>query len=143
MTSNPGVAPPVLIHHLRHNKVLHERVVFLVITTDNVPDVPAAQRIEIVDLFQGLLHVTAHYGFMQTPNVPQVIAACNAAGLDLKLEETTFYLGRESLLTTGHGRLPRWRKRLFTFLARNSRTPLDYFEIPPDRVVEIGMQIPL
>jgi KUP system potassium uptake protein len=143
MTSNPDVAPPVLLHHLRHNKVLHERVVFLVITTENVPEIAPERRVDIVNLFQGLHHVTARYGFMQTPNLPQIMEACRAAGLDLELEDTTFYLGRESLLLTGVAPLARWRKRLFNFLTRNSVPPSFYFGIPADRVVEIGMQIPL
>jgi KUP system potassium uptake protein len=99
--------------------------------------------VEITDLFQGVNYVVAHYGFMQTPNLPELLAACSAAGLELPIDQTTFYLGRESLLTTGSSKLPGWRKRLFAFLARNSRAPSFYFGIPPDRVIEIGMQIPL
>jgi KUP system potassium uptake protein len=143
MTSNPGVAPPVVLFHLRHNKVLHERVVFLVIATESVPEIPLESRVEIKDLGQGLMHITARYGFMQTPNVPEILAACGAAGVALPIDEMTFYLGRETLLTTGDSRLARWRKRLFAFLTRNSRAPSFYFGIPPDRVVEMGMQIPL
>jgi KUP system potassium uptake protein len=143
MTSSPDVAPPVMLHHLLHNKVLHERVIVLVITTENVPDVPDHRRVEVEDLGQGIYHVTARYGFIQTPHVPDIIAAVRAKGLDLVLEDTTFYLGRESLLPTGMARLMRWRKRLFMFLARNARSPTYYFGIPPDRVIEIGMQIPL
>jgi KUP system potassium uptake protein len=143
MTSNPGVAPPVVLFHLRHNKVLHERVVFLVIITESVPEVPLESRVEIMDLGQGLMHITARYGFMQTPNVPEILAACGAAGVALPIDDMTFYLGRETLLTTGDSRLARWRKRLFAFLTRNSRAPSFYFGIPPDRVVEMGMQIPL
>jgi KUP system potassium uptake protein len=99
--------------------------------------------VEITDLFQGVNYVVAHYGFMQTPDLPELLAACSAAGLNVPIEETTFYLGRESLVTTGASTMSRWRKRLFAYLARNSRTPSFYFGIPPDRVIEIGMQIPV
>jgi KUP system potassium uptake protein len=143
MTSTPGAAPLVLLHHLKHNKVLHKRVVVLVIVTENVPSVADERLVDVQDLGKGLYHVTARYGFMRTPNVPSIIAACAAKGLELPLSDTTFYLGRETLLPTGRSQLARWRKRLFMYLARNARSPSAYFAIPPDRVIEIGMQIEL
>jgi KUP system potassium uptake protein len=143
MSSNPDVTPPVLLHHLRHNKVLHERVVLLFIATERTPEVPEERRIEITDLGEGVYHVRAHYGFMQIPNVPALVSACRAAGLELPIDDTTFYLGRESLLPTGTARLARWRKRLFMFLSRNARPATYYYAIPPERVVEIGMQVEL
>lgn len=143
LSSSPDVAPLVLLHHLRHNKVLHERVVLLYIATDRVPEVPEDGRVELREAGDGFVFVTAHYGFMQTPNVPAIIATCRARGLELPLEDTTFYLGRESLLPTGPARLARWRKRLFTFLARNAPPATYYFAIPPERVIEIGMQVEL
>jgi KUP system potassium uptake protein len=143
MTSSPDVVPAVLLHHLRHNKVLHESVILLVVATRNVPLVAESDFVLVKDLGDGLTHVTAQYGFMQTPNVPSILAACRAKGLDVVMDETTFYLGRESLLPTGMSRLARWRKRMFMFLARNSRPATYYFGIPVDRVIEIGMQIQL
>ena len=143
LSSNPDFTPPVLMHHLRHNKVLHERVVLLFIATERTPEVPEVRRIEITDLGEGVSHVRAHYGFMQTPNVPALIDACRAAGLELPIDDTTYYLGRESLLPTGSSRLARWRKRLFMFLSRNARPATYYYAIPPERVVEIGMQVEL
>src|SRR5262249_34872786 len=127
----------------RHNKVLHQQVVLLVIETENVPEVYQGERVDIRALGDGLHHVTAHYGYMESPNVIEILAACKDKGLELLLDDTTFYLGRESLLPTGSARLARWRKRLFMFLARNARSPTYFFAIPPDRVIEIGMQIQL
>ncbi|MFI5288964.1 MAG: potassium transporter Kup [Polyangia bacterium] len=143
MTSNVDVAPPVLLHHLRHNKVLHERVALLAIETENVPEVPEARRLDIRELGGGLYQATAHYGYMESPNVIRILAAAKQRGLNLPLEETTFYLGRQSLLPTGRSRLARWRKRLFMFLTRNSRSPTYFYGVPPESVIEIGMQIEL
>ena len=143
MTSSADVAPPVLLHHLRHNKVLHQQVVLLVIATENVPEVPETRRLELHELGGGLYQVTARYGYMESPNVVRILAAAKGRGLDLPLDDITFYLGRQSLLPTGGSRLWRWRKRLFMFLARNSRSPAYFYAVPPDRVIEIGMQIEL
>jgi KUP system potassium uptake protein len=143
MTPMPNVAPPVMLHHLRHNKVLHEKVIVLVIVNENVPDVPEAKRIDIKELGKGLFQVWAHYGFMESPDVPRILDACTAAGMRVVLRETTFYLGRESILPTGRTRIARWRKRLFMFLARNAPSSSDYFGIPPGQVIEIGMQLQL
>jgi KUP system potassium uptake protein len=143
MTSTPDVAPPVLLHHLRHNKVLHERVVLLHVRTEGVPEVASAERVTVRELGHGLVEVIARYGFMETPVVPDIARACTEKGFPLVMGETTFYLGRETLLATGSGRMMRWRKRLFMFLSRNARHPTFYFRIPPDRVVEMGMQVDL
>ncbi len=143
MTSSAGFAPPVLLHHLRHNRVLHERVILLTVRTENVPEVPAKDRVEIRELPHGFWAVTARYGFVQMPNVPDIARACTENGLALAMDDATFYLGRETLLPTGSGQMMRWRKRLFTFLTRNSRPPTFHYRIPVDRVVEMGMQIEL
>jgi KUP system potassium uptake protein len=143
MSSVPDVAPPVLLHHLRHNKVLHEHVILLNVRTRSSPEVPQSARVTTEDRGHGIHVATAHFGFMQTPSMPEVMKALLAAGLPAAMEDTTFYLGREALLPTGHARMARWRKRLFMFLSRNARSPTAYFRIPPDRVVEMGMQIEL
>ncbi len=143
LSTNPNLAPPVLLHHLRHNQVLHEKLLLMHILTERVPEVPGSDRIVFEDKGEGVWHVTVRYGFMQTPNVPLAIDACIAKGIPIDRDRLTYYLGRETLLPTGQARMMRWRKRLFMFLSRNSRPPTYYFRIPPDRVVEIGMQIPL
>ena len=141
MTSNPEGAPLVLLHHLRHNKTLLENVILLSILSANVPQVPDEERISVTDLGEGFWRVTAKYGFMEKANVPQVLAACRNMGVVADRRDTTYFLGRERLLPTGRARLARWRKKLYIFMSRNSRTATEYFAIPPNRVVELGAQL--
>jgi KUP system potassium uptake protein len=143
MTGNPDGAPVVLLHHIKHNKVLHEQVVLLSVLTDRVPEVPAQKRVHVKELGQGFFQVIAHYGFMQSPNVPDVIRRCKDAGLKTAEGDISYFLGRETLLTTGKSGLSRWRKLLFGFLSRNARPATSFFGIPPNRVVEMGAQIEL
>ncbi len=141
MTSNPEGAPLVLLHHLRHNKVLHEHVILLSILSANVPEVPEAERIEAAQLGHGFSRVTAKYGFMEKANVPSVLKRSVALGVEMDPKDLTYYLGRERLLPTGKARLARWRKKLYILLSQNSRSATEYFAIPPNRVVELGAQI--
>jgi KUP system potassium uptake protein len=144
MTSNADGAPPVLLHHFKHNKVLHEQVVLLAITTHHEPEVPPTERItQIRDLGHGFHQVTASYGFMQTPNVIEVLQRCTDRGLKVDRNDTSFFLGRETLLITERPGMARWRKILFAFLSRNARPANAFFRIPPNRVVELGTQIEL
>jgi KUP system potassium uptake protein len=136
--------PTVLLHHFKHNKVLHEQVVILSIATDAVPWVRDEQKIKLRDLGHGVWAVTAHYGFMESPDVTDILRRCNARGLVTNEADTSFYLGRETLIPTrGRRGMANWRKYLFRFLSRNARPATDFFAIPPNRVVEIGMQIEL
>jgi KUP system potassium uptake protein len=144
MTSNPDGAPPVLLHHFKHNKVLHQQVVLLSVATKHDPDVPKEERLERVnDLGHGFYQVTAVYGFMQTPNIQEVLELCGAAGLVTSKDDTSFFLGRETLLVTARRNMARWRKMLFIFLSRNARPANAFFRIPPNRVIELGTQIEL
>ncbi len=139
--SSTGV-PPVLLHHLKHNKVLHEKVVLLSFITEDVPHVAKQDRLEITDFGVDLYRVTAHYGFMEKPNVPDLLVQCHARGLQLKLQDTTFYLGRETILPEGKSAgMMRWRKKLFALMHRNAQSATAFFEIPANRVVELGAQI--
>ena len=141
MTSNPEGAPLVLLHHLRHNKTLLEHVILLSILATNVPYVPDEERITVTDLGEGFWRVVAKYGFMEKADVPQVLARCRALGVVADRRDTTYFLGRERLLPTGRMPLARWRKKLYIFMSRNSRTATEYFSIPPNRVVELGAQL--
>jgi KUP system potassium uptake protein len=143
MTSDVGIAPVVLLHHYKHNKVLHEKVVLLSVRTAAVPFVPQSERVEVRELGSGFFQIVGHYGFMQTPNVPEILRLAGAHGLSVKTSECSFYLGRETLLTTGPGKMWRWRKSLFAFLSRNARSATAFFGIPPNRVLELGTQIEL
>jgi len=141
MTSNPEGAPLVLLHHLRHNKTLLENVILLSILATNVPTVADEERITVTNLGEGFWRVVAKYGFMEKANVPQVLARCRDMGVVADRRDTTYFLGRERLLPTGRARLARWRKKLYIFMSRNSRTATEYFAIPPNRVVELGAQL--
>ena len=141
MTREPQGAPVVLLHHLKHNKVLHEQVVLLSILSEEVPEIPDAERITIERLTQGFYRITARYGFMETTDVPAILARAREAGIDSKPLDTTYYLGREQLIPTGTTPLWSWRKKLFVFMSRNSRSATAFYGIPPNRVVELGAQI--
>jgi KUP system potassium uptake protein len=144
MTSNPDAAPPVLLHHFKHNKVLHEQVVCLSILTHHVPEVPGAERLDMLnDLGKGVWQVRASYGFMQAPSVPEIMQRCRERGLITSEDDTSFFLGRETLVITDKAGMARWRKILFAFLSRNARPANAFFQIPPNRVVEFGAQIEL
>jgi KUP system potassium uptake protein len=148
MTSNVGVVPAVLLHHLKHNKVLHERVVLVSALTEEVPSVPEKERVVSDALGEGFYRVVAHYGFMETPDIPRLLESLpqrpppNVA-IPMNPMDTTFYLGRETLLPTGPGKLWYWRKKLFIIMARNAATASQFFGLPPNRVVEMGAQIQL
>jgi KUP system potassium uptake protein len=148
MTSNLGSAPPVMLHHVKHNKVLHERVILVSVLTEEVPSVPETERVVARDLGSGFFQVVAHYGFMEQPNIPALLeslATREGAGtrLEVKPLEVSYYLGRETLLSTGTASLATWRKKLFIVMSRNSATASAFFGLPPNRVVELGAQLQL
>jgi KUP system potassium uptake protein len=143
MTSNPEGTPRTLLHHFKHNKVLHERVILLCVVTDRTPEVPPAQRLEISELGHDFFLVLGHYGFMETPDVPTIITECAQRGILRDLSDVSYYLGRETLIPTSQRGLAQWRKRLFAFLSQNARPATAFFDIPPNRVVELGVQIEL
>lgn len=143
MTGNSDGIPPALLHNLKHNKVLHERVILLTILTEEVPRVGREQRVELRELGSGFYRMIAHYGFMEDPNALYVLGLARTQGLELRLMETTFFLGRETLLPSKKPGMAIWRERLFAFMARNAQHATAFFRIPPNRVVEIGLQVEL
>jgi len=138
MASSPEGMPNVLMHHLKHNKMLHDQVVLFSLAT--VP-VPTESHLEVRALEHGFFRVIAKVGFMQAPDVPRLLARCAELGLVVDPATTTYYLGRQTLLTNGRAPMARWRKVLFAFLSRNARPPTAFFRLPPNRVVELGLQI--
>ena len=142
MSSSPEGVPYALLHNLKHNKVLHETVVLMTVATEPVPRVAPEKRREVRRLGDGLYRVILHYGFMENPNVPRALKSCSR-DLDISLPRTTFFLSRETILPSPAPRLPLWRLRLFTGMARNTVSAVSFFRLPPDRVVEIGVQITL
>jgi KUP system potassium uptake protein len=141
MTQDAEGTPMALLHQLKHNQVLHEQVVLLTIMTLNEPIVDEEQRVTVVQLHAGFWRVIARYGFMETPNVPEVMKRAAAQGLATYRGRTSYFLGRETFIATGRSKMPHWRRALFVFLARNARSPTEFFGIPPNEVVELGAQI--
>ncbi|HEY7504329.1 MAG TPA: potassium transporter Kup [Gemmatimonadales bacterium] len=157
LTPDIGGAPPVLLHHLKHNKVLHEKVILMSVVTEEIPAVDEDERVDCEELGQGFYKVIAHYGFMESPEIPAALALLSKPGLDgrpvaIKAMETSFFLGRETLIATRNtppaapvsdtiGRMSMWRKRLFILMTRNARSATAFFGLPPNRVVELGAQI--
>jgi KUP system potassium uptake protein len=144
MTSDVNGVPAVLLHHVKHNRVLHEHVVLLSVTTLTVPEVPISQRATVTGLSEGFVQVKAQYGFMESPNVPDVLHRCaESGGFPVEDLHVSYYLGRETLLTSRKSELAHWQKRIFAFMSRNAQTATAFFNIPPNRVVELGTQVQL
>jgi KUP system potassium uptake protein len=143
MTSDADGIPPVLLHHLKHNKVLHEQVVLLSVVSKPVPYIDANNRVEVEALGAGFWRVKAMYGFMQTPLMRDIMTSARGSGLICSTGSTSYFLGREQLLPNGPARMTMWRKKLFILMMRNARSATAFFGIPPGRVVELGTQIEL
>jgi KUP system potassium uptake protein len=142
MNGTASRTPPALLHNLEHNKVLHERVVFVTAKTRQVPYVSEDDRLEIEDLGKGLYRVKVYYGFMDQPNIPAALIASAAKGLPpLDPADTTYFLGRETIISTARRGMASWREKLFALMSRNATTATAYMGIPPDRVVELGEQL--
>jgi len=141
MNGSAEGTPPALLHNFLHNRVVHEHVVLLTIVTEKVARVPQSERATLEDLSGGFRRVVAHFGFMETPDVPALLDQLEIP--HYALDYVTFFLGRETLLPTHRPGMALWRERLFAFLARNAQPATAFFGIPPSRVVEIGAQIEL
>src|SRR5256712_1836638 len=130
--------PPALVLNLTHNKVLHEKIVFLTVTTEDFPHVRAEQRVTVKRSGKGFHSVVARYGFMQDPDINEILAACKENGLSIPLEGTTFFLGRETLIASDRPGMAMWRERLFSFMSRNALRATAVFKIPPNHGFEVG-----
>jgi KUP system potassium uptake protein len=141
MTAQPRGIPPALAHNLRHNKMLHERVVLLTVSTAPVPHVAEEHRIMTDAIGYGIYSIRLVYGFMEDPHVPDALHAARAAGLDIDTGDITYFLGRETILVTGRRGMARWREKLFVLMTRNAVAPTSFFRLPAERVVELGVQV--
>jgi KUP system potassium uptake protein len=141
MTNSPVGTPSHLIHYFQYNHVLHRQVMLLTMSAVDYPRVPSVERLKIEALGQGFFRLQAFHGFMETPQVPKIMRQMERTGVKADPADTTFFLGRETLLTTGKSKMMRWRKLLFSFMSRNIQTPAIYFNLPPDRVVELGAEV--
>jgi len=135
------LVPHALLHNLKHNKVLHQRVILLTVRTANVPHVLLSRRVEVEELGQGFFRITAHFGFMDQPDVNSILRLAAPKGLQTAPLETSFFVGRETLVPAQRSTLPRWREGLFIALSHSAQSASDYFRLPTDRVVELGTQI--
>lgn len=143
MSGNPGGTPPALVHNLAHNKVLHEKVIFLTVVTEDVPHLDASERVTVKRLGKGFQEVVARYGFMEDPSILEIIDQCRLKGLTIPLEGATFFMGREELVSTDRPGMARWRERLFAFMSRNALRATAFFQIPSTQVFEVGAQVEL
>ncbi|HTE05413.1 MAG TPA: KUP/HAK/KT family potassium transporter [Planctomycetota bacterium] len=146
MTRDAHGTPLSLLHNIKHNHVLHKRVVILTILVEEVPHVPRGECVTVEVLPHGCWRIIARYGFMQDPNVPEILALAGEQGLDFQLARTTFFLSRETLVPSDIDALnfwSFWREKLFTTMSRNSQSATAFYRIPPDRVVEMGTQVEL
>jgi KUP system potassium uptake protein len=141
LTSRVDVVPVPLLHNLKHNKVLHERIVLLHVVTRHVPRVPPDRRLDVVHLGDNFHSVVAYYGFMQNPNVPRALARCSTQGLDFDMMATSFFLGRVTIVPERKSRLGVIRSKVFEAMHRNALPATEFFRIPPNRVVELGGQV--
>ena len=141
LAGNPEGTPLALLHNLKHNKTLHERVILLTVLIEEVPYVDQERRVEVTQLSNSFYRVIGRYGFMEDPQVPEVLALCKVHGLKVRDMETTFFLGRETIIASQRRGLARWRKHLFSLMSRNAQPATAYFRLPVNRVVELGMQI--
>ena len=144
LSSNTQVVPTTLLHNLKHNKVMHERVIFLTMTTEDVPRVDDDERIEVDILVpKSIYQVIVHYGFMENPDVMRVLKLLGHRGLRLELAETTFFMGKSTIARAEYRGLFTWRREVFRWMQRNSPSMVEYFNLPPDRVIELGTQLRL
>jgi KUP system potassium uptake protein len=157
MTGSRDGTPFPFVNNLRHNKVMHEHVLFLTFVTREVPHIPPSERLEIETILPertaalvegeftrglgGLHRVTIRMGFMDGADVQQVLGWCRHQGIDVQLNQTTFFLGRETVLATHKWGMALWRERLFAFMGKNAQSPALFFNIPPAQVIEVGMQV--
>jgi KUP system potassium uptake protein len=141
MTAQPRGTPPALAHNVRYNKVLHEHVVVLTVRTARVPHVPLEEQVEVESLGHGVYNLRVQYGFMQDPNVPETLMQAKGKGVAVDLEDVTYFLGRETIIVTRQDGMATWREKLFVIMARNAVRATAYFRLPPERVVELGVQV--
>ena len=141
LTSDPKSAPTALLHSLKHYKVLHEKNVILSVETTHTPRVDSDNRVRIEPVGSTFLRVLLRFGYMETPNIPRALAIARKLGWQFDIMSTSFFLSRRSLRPATHSGMPRWQDRLFIGLARSANDATDYFQIPTDRVVEVGTQV--
>ncbi|HEX6218165.1 MAG TPA: potassium transporter Kup [Sphingomicrobium sp.] len=141
MTSSASGVPHALLHNLKHNKVLHERIMLLTVRIEDVPYVPAEKRVEMTDYGSGFYRIKARFGFMEEIDVPAVLSRLEGCGPECKMMDTSFFLARQTLITSSRPGMAVWREKLFAWMLRNAESAMEFFKLPTNRVVELGSQV--
>ncbi len=141
LTGDANATPVALLHNLKHNRVLHETNVFVNVYVQEQPHVEPEQRLQVEPLGEGFWRVILRYGFMQDPDVPQALAGTRELGLELDPRMATYFLSRNTLIPSKRPGMALWRERLFAFMQRNATRATQFYRLPPNRVVELGMQV--
>ena len=141
LTARPEAVPHALLHNLLHNQVLHEQVVLLTVVTEDSPRLPLERRFEVEHYGEGFFRIILHFGFMEEPDVPAALRLCRVDGLDFSPMRTTYFLSRETVIPTKRIGMANWREGLFAFMQRNSNSSMRYFQLPVNRVIELGTQV--
>jgi KUP system potassium uptake protein len=141
LTANPDIVPIALLHNMRHNKILHSEVGLLHFSTERVPRVPNSRKVEVSQLSNGLYRIVARYGFMEYPNIRQVLSLANQQGMHFRPEAISFFLNREKIVAGMKSKMSLWRKKLFALMARNALSATAYYDLPSGQVIEIGVQV--
>ena len=141
MTAQPTGTPAALAHNLRYNKVLHQHVVIVTVSTVPTPHVPPEERVTVERVGDDIYNARIHYGFMEDPDVPEVLVHLRQLGVPIDDQDVTFFLGRETIVVSRRGGMATWREKLFVLMARNAVRATAFFRLPPERVVELGVQV--
>jgi KUP system potassium uptake protein len=141
MASSAETVPSAMLHNIKHNQVLHERIIILTVQIEEVPHFPAEKRSEVCRYGEGFNRVVLHYGFMDEVDVPRDLASTSLAGGPFNMMTTSFYLGRQKLIATKRPGMAQWRERLFAWMNKNSESAMEFFKLPTNRVVELGSQL--
>jgi KUP system potassium uptake protein len=143
MVGDTELTPPALMHNLRHNKVLHETVVFMTVVGREVPEVPQSERVQVSELAPSFYRIIANYGFRDTPDIPALLKKCSEKTLGFQFKDPTYFLGREVLMASHKGTedMGYWRKKVFTFMAKNATVAAHFFRLPQEQVIEVGMEV--
>jgi KUP system potassium uptake protein len=142
MTRTQRDAPPVMVWHVRHNRALHEKVFVLTTTIESIPWVKADNRLNVSEIAPNFWRASAHYGFMERPDIPALLAESRALGCSIDLADVTYYVGHETVVArSDHNGLPRWVEAIYAAMRRNSTQVTEYFKLPVEQVVEIGREV--
>ncbi|MDO8305485.1 KUP/HAK/KT family potassium transporter, partial [Herminiimonas sp.] len=133
--------PHAMLHNLLHNKTLHERIVFLTVFNGDIPSVPVSERVKVHALGHECYQVNVYYGFKDERDIPQALELCKDYGLEFSMMETSFFIARQTVVSTTQGGMAHWREQMFATMSRNARDAADYYKVPTNRVIELGTQI--